>query len=85
MNEYILPLGSPENFWRVDGREIRLTLLPKDEWIIEPSGDGCVVVGAYLSHHEAMRAVHFMVFEPSELPNALVTADDLESVMVSRV
>lgn len=59
-----------------------MKILPKSEWIISPSRDeGCVIVGA----HENNGYIHFTKVVVSDLPNYLISIDDLERLRIDKI
>ncbi len=58
-----------------------LTLLPKEEWCLQQHGD-VIVAGIY---RDRAGYCHSVKLNRSDLPNDLISADDLERIVVYEV
>jgi hypothetical protein len=59
----------------VDGHKLLLTELPKNQWIIRLSDDNQSILAAT---HEHGGGYYWHLYLPSDLPNSLISLDDLE-------
>ena len=59
-----------------------LRLLPKSEMTFQRIADGRVVVGA---HQDRAGYRYYSIFEESDLPNNLVSENDLERIIIDPV